>query len=201
MTRRWLGSVVSVVVTSLSVLTMSSLGLGALVEVSRRAAALPCDQVPGVPQPFEGDRHIPYDGAPHTPYRTVPPTSGWHSARILTPGIYRDPIPEEMQVHVLEHGHVLVQYAPGTSAADIAALERLGRRHPRDVVVAPYPALDQGVALTGWQRLQRLPGVDEHAVREFITKVARRYDHSWRDGATDCLSGPVRTDRRGLPRS
>ncbi len=184
---RWLGSIVSVVVTSLSVLTMSAFGLGALVEVSTTSAVLPCDQIPGTPQPFEGDRHIPYDGAAHEPYRTVPPTSGSHSARVFAPGVYRDPVPEELQIHVLEHGHVLLQYAPGTPAADIAALERIGRRHPRDVVVAPYPKLEAGVALTGWQRLQRLPGLDEGAIKDFITKVARRYDHSWRHGATDCL--------------
>jgi hypothetical protein len=187
MSRKWLGLLVSVVVTVLSVLTMSSLGIGALVDLTTGSAALPCDQVPGVPQPFEDDRHIPYEGAPHEPYRTTPPTSGPHSPRIITPGIYWDPVPEELQVHALEHGHVLVQYAPDVSDADIEVLESLGRRHLRDVVVAPYPALGSGIGLSGWQRLQRFDTLDREAVADFITKVAGRYDHSWRDGATDCL--------------
>ncbi|SCG50533.1 DUF3105 domain-containing protein [Micromonospora halophytica] len=188
MKRRWLGTVVSAVVTVLSVATMSSLGVGVLLGLTDDTAALSCDRVPGTPQPFEGERHIPYEGAPHEPYRTMPPTSGPHSPRVVVPGIYRDPVPAELQVHVLEHGHVLVQYAPDVPAADVDALERLGRRHPRDVVVAPYPALGQGIGLTGWQRLHRLDRLDERAVEEFVTKVAGRYDHGWQDGATDCVS-------------
>ena len=125
--RRWLGPVVSVVVTVLSVATMSSLGVGVLVGLVGGDTALPCDRLPGTAQPFEGDRHIAYEGAPHEPYRTVPPTSGPHSPRVVVPGIYRDAVPEELQVHALEHGHVLVQYAPDVPPGDVEKLERLGR--------------------------------------------------------------------------
>ncbi|HZM75701.1 MAG TPA: DUF3105 domain-containing protein [Candidatus Limnocylindrales bacterium] len=191
MTRsRLLGSVVSVVVTGLAIATMAGLGIGAVANISLNAGddALPCDRVPGTPQAFEGNRHVPYEGAPHEPYKTVPPTSGTHSAQIVALGIYREPVPEELQVHALEHGHVFLQYAPGTSEVDIAALERIGRRYPRDAYVAPYPGLDKGIALTGWQRLQRLDRFDEQAVVKFITTVAGRFDHDWQQGATDCLS-------------
>jgi uncharacterized protein DUF3105 len=186
---RLLGSVVSVAVTTLAVVTMAGLGIGVLAKVSVSAGteALPCDQVPGTPAAFEGNRHIPYDGAPHTPYKTIPPTSGPHSAQIIALGIYREPVPEELQVHGLEHGHVFVQYAPGTAQAEVTALERIGRRYPRDAYVAPYPGLDHGIALTGWQRLQRFDHLDEDAVVKFITTVARRFDHTWQQGATDCL--------------
>ncbi|MFG1951388.1 DUF3105 domain-containing protein [Micromonospora sp. NPDC048830] len=189
MSRRWLGTLVSVVVTTLSVLTMSSLGFGVVLGLADRETALPCGQVPGTPVPSEGDRHIAYEGAPHEPYRTMPPTSGPHSPRVITPGIYREPVLEELQVHALEHGHIMLQYAPDVSAADVTALERIGRRYPRDVVVAPYPALGHGIGLSGWQRLQRLDTLDERAITAFVTKVAGRYDHSWRHGATDC-AGP-----------
>jgi len=190
MTRnRLLGSVVSVVVTTLAVATMAGLGVGVLANVSLSAStgALPCDQVPGSPKAFEGNKHIPFEGAPHDPYKTVPPTSGPHSARIVAVGVYREPVPEELQVHALEHGHVFIQYATTVSKEDIVALERLGRRHPRDAVVAPYPALDKGIALTGWQRLQRLDTFEEMAIVDFVRAVAGRFDHTWRKGATDCL--------------
>jgi len=190
MTRnRLLGSVVSVVVTTLAVVTMAGLGIGAVADFSLTAGsdALPCEQVPGTPQAFEGNAHIPFEGAPHEPYKTVPPTSGPHSARIVAVGIYREPVPEELQVHALEHGHVFIQYAPGMSKQDIVALERLGRRYPRDALVAPYPAVDAGIALTGWQRLQRLDGFDEKAIVKFVTAVAGRFDHTWQRGANDCL--------------
>jgi hypothetical protein len=187
--RRWLGSVVSVVVAVLTIAAMSSLGLVVVADASLTASsgALSCDRVPGTPQASEGNRHIPYEGAPHEPYKTTPPTSGPHSAQIVAVGIYRDPVPEELQVHGLEHGHIFVQYAPGNSKADITALERLGRRYPRDVVVAPHPPLRQGIALTGWQRLQRLDSLDTEAIERFVTAVAGRFDHTWQRGATDCL--------------
>jgi hypothetical protein len=40
--------------------------------------------------------------------KAIPPTSGPHVAQTVAPGVYR----EEIQVHALEHGHVVVQYAP-----------------------------------------------------------------------------------------
>lgn len=187
---RLLGNVVSFAVTGLAIATMAGLGVGVAAKVSLSASdnALSCDQVPGTPEAFEGNRHIPYDGAPHEPYKTVPPTSGTHSAQIVAVGVYREPVPGELQVHALEHGHVFLQYAPGTSKVDIDALERIGRRYPRDAYVAPYPALDRGIALTGWQRLQRLDNLDENAIGKFITTVAGRFNHTWQQGATDCLT-------------
>jgi hypothetical protein len=187
---RLLANVVSVVVTTLAVTTMAAVGIGVLTDVSLSASsgALPCEEVPGTPQAFEGNNHIPYEGAPHEPYKTLPPTSGPHSARIVAVGVYREPVPEELQVHALEHGHILLQYSESVSKEDITALERLGRRYPRDTVVAPYPALDRGIALTGWQRLQRLDAFDEKAIVNFVTAVAGRFDHTWQRGATDCLT-------------
>jgi hypothetical protein len=120
----------------------------------------------------------------------MPPTSGPHSPRVVPPGIYRKPIGEELQVHVLEHGHVLLQYAPDVPAEVVDELERIGRQYPRDVVVAPYPKLGHGIALSGWQRLQRLDSLEAEAVVDFVTKVAGRYNHQWRNGATDCVSQP-----------
>ena len=185
---RRLGLAIGIVVTVLSVLTMSSLAFGVLLNQFDDKTALPCDQVPGTAEPFEGDNHIAYQGAPHAPYKTMPPTSGPHSPRVVTPGNYRDPIPEELQVHILEHGHVLIQYAADVSPAVVEKIERIGRQHPRDAVVAPYPALGHGIAVTGWQRLQRFDTYDEAAILNFVTKVANRYNHVWRNKATDCLS-------------
>jgi hypothetical protein len=32
------------------------------------------------------------------------------------------------------------------------------------------------------------PTVDEQAIEDFATKVPARYNHGWRNGATDCLT-------------
>lgn len=92
-----------------------------------------------------------------------------------------------LSVLTFEHGHVLLQYAPDVPAEVVDELERLGRQYPRDVVVAPYPKLGHGIALSGWQRSQRLDSLDETAIVAFATLVSGRYNHQWRNGATDCL--------------
>lgn len=181
--------------TVLTVAVAATVALGLVpaiaIAVDARRQALPCAEVPGVPQPFEGDEHLPRDGAPHRPYRTVPPTSGPHSPKVFAPGVYRRPVAAEMQVHFLEHGHVLIQYPPATPAAEVAVLERVARRHPRTAAVAPNPEVLQGIALTAWQRLHRLPHADagtiEAFIETFIEKVSGRYAHGWQDGAGDCV--------------
>jgi hypothetical protein len=60
------------------------------------------------------------------------------------------------------------------------------------VVVAPSDAVDRGVALTAWQRIELLPEYDERRVERFISALARRYNHGWADGASDCLNGGAR---------
>src|SRR5262249_5497115 len=124
-----------------------------------------------------------YLGSPHAPYNSVPPTSGQHVPQTVACGIYRNPIPEELQVHALEHGHVLIQYSLDLPAAGVRELEGLGRRHPRDVLIAPYPRLDHGVAATAWGRIDRMDGVDLDRLDRFVRAFAGRYDHGWRAGA------------------
>ena len=126
-------------------------------------------------------------GERHAPYDSVPPTSGPHHPDTVGTGVYREELREEIQVHVLEHGHVLVQYAPQLGAAEVRELERLGRRYPRDVVVAPYRRLaslarrGRPIALTAWARIDRLASADERRISAFVRAYGGRYDHGeWR---------------------
>jgi hypothetical protein len=134
----------------------------------------PGEEIPALKSP-----HLPYVAAPHAPYNSVPPTSGPHVHQTVTTGLYRHDIPEELQVHALEHGHVLVQYAPGTSAEEVRLLETIVRFHLRDVVLAPYAKLDKGVALTAWGRLARLDHPDRRTIEFFVETFAGRYNHGW----------------------
>src|SRR5207253_10051135 len=91
--------------------------LGSLVAVVAGCGSghrvLPCNRLPGRAVPILRDiHHIAYVDAPHVPYDSVPPTSGPHVPFVVAPGPYGSPIPEALQVHDLEHGHVLIQYAP-----------------------------------------------------------------------------------------
>jgi hypothetical protein len=116
----------------------------------------------------------------------VPPTSGPHIAFTTATGVYGDPIPDEVQVHALEHGHVLIQYASGTDHDEVRALEHFARAFPHDVIVAPYPKLRRGIALTAWGRIELLQQADARRVRAFVRALAGRYVHGWRGGATPC---------------
>ena len=73
----------------------------------------------------------PSEGRSHTTgkvkYKTNPPTSGNHNPVPAQDGIYapgNEPAKENW-VHTLEHGRILLQYKPGTPAADVAKLRKL----------------------------------------------------------------------------
>ncbi len=141
---------------------------------ARTFKALPGEEVPTLDSP-----HIPYLGAPHQPYNSTPPTSGSHLPWTIATGVYNEEIPEELQIHALEHGHILIQYAPHTSKDQVQQLERIAYEHRRDVVLAPYAKLKSGVALTAWGRLELLDRVEADSVEVFVTALAGRYNHGW----------------------
>jgi len=158
--------------------------LRAQVAGSRAAAAPPASTVglPGVEVPTLPSPHLARLGAPHAEYSTVPPTSGPHLAWTIAPGVYQEAVPDELAVHALEHGHVVIRYAPSTPSGDVTRLAELARRYPRVVVLAPYPKLDSGVALTAWGRLDHLSTVDTERAERFVTLLRGRYDHGWVTG-------------------
>jgi hypothetical protein len=118
--------------------------------------------------PTQQEVTVPYIGAPHSGYNSSPPTSGAHVPQTLAPGIYRSPVPDELQVSVLTHGHVMVQYSLRTPYPDIRKLEGVIRSHFRTVVLAPRPELPDGVTLTAWGRVAHLETVDVDLARRFV---------------------------------
>ncbi|MEA2223158.1 MAG: hypothetical protein QOH83_1534, partial [Solirubrobacteraceae bacterium] len=60
-------------------------------------------------------------------FKTNPPTSGAHNPNPAPDGVYavgNEPAIENW-VHTLEHGRVLLQYRPGTTAATVSQLQKL----------------------------------------------------------------------------
>jgi hypothetical protein len=112
-------------------------------------------------------------------YQTLPPTSGPHFTFTIAPGVYETPIPDGLAVHALEHGHIVIRYAPATADGDVAELGRLAKRYGADVVLAPYPRLGHGIALTAWGRIDRLDRYDEHRIAAFVEQLRGRYHHGW----------------------
>jgi hypothetical protein len=138
------------------------------------AVDLPGREIPVLPSP-----HIPFLGASHAPYDSLPPTSGPHVPWVIMTGIYTQPIPDELTVHNLEHGHINIQYAPSTPASQVAELRAIALQFPRDVVLAPYPKLASGIALTAWGRIDILKYPDRAEITRFIVDLRGRYDHGW----------------------
>ena len=137
-------------------------------------AVLPGREVPMLPSP-----HIPFVTSPHARYNSVPPTSGPHVPWVVMTGIYSAPIPNELLVHVLEHGHINIQYGRATPPADVAVLRAIALRFPNDVVLVPYPELASGIALTAWGHIETMQHANRADIINFIVDLRGRYNHGW----------------------
>jgi hypothetical protein len=131
--------------------------------------------LPGQKFPSQGNRHVQSVTEPHEPYNSVPPTSGPHLPYIAPWGIHTRPIPDELQVHNLEDGGVLVQYNCECPEL-VEQLAGIVRRYDRFVILAPYPKMKHRIALTAWTRLDTMDEFDAARIERFI-KAYRGIDH------------------------
>ncbi len=133
---------------------------------------LGADGKPGQPIEVLESPHVDM-GDKHTDYNSVPPTSGPHTAIAASWGVYDEAIPDETQVHNLEHGGVLVQYKPDITEDQKKDLTELVTQLRKEaevckVILAPYPKLDKKFALTAWGRLDKFDEFDAGRVVQFI---------------------------------
>jgi hypothetical protein len=120
-------------------------------------------------------------------YASLPATSGTHALIWAECGIFSSSLPDEVQVHNLEHGFVMVQYNTQDQAV-IDALKVVVQglpRFPDYLIMAPYPAMTETIALTAWGRVQYLETVDEGAIKAF----AEAYRNRGPERAAGCASG------------
>jgi hypothetical protein len=131
---------------------------------------------PGEVLAFEGQQHILY---PETAtYETRPPTSGPHYPQLARWGIHDEPIANELQVHNLEDGGVMVQYNCPTGCEELVTqLESVVSRYHENVILAPYPDMEARIALTAWRRLDTLETFDEQRIVNFIEAYKGRDNH------------------------
>jgi Protein of unknown function (DUF3105) len=123
--------------------------------------------------PDQGRTHL-SAGGKYAKYNSTPPTSGPHDPNPAPCGVSTEPIPNEVQVHDLEHGVVMVQYRPGLDQAQVQRLASLARSYSSHVIVAPYTGLQTPVAVTAWTRLMTLDRVDTGKIRTFIDLYRQR---------------------------
>jgi hypothetical protein len=132
----------------------------------------------------QGRTHL-SPGGKFAKYNSTPPTSGPHDPNPAPCGVSTNPIPNEVQVHDLEHGVIMVQYRPGLDRAQVRSLEALGRSYTSHVLVAPYPGLNTPVAVTGWTKLMTLDRADTGKIRTFVDL----YRQHGPEGAVPCPIG------------
>src|SRR3989344_1993335 len=66
----------------------------------------------------EGAMHVARDKS-HVAYLSNPPTSGPHWVGTAGPGIKTEPIPDELILHSMEHGAVIVWYKESLSQGNV----------------------------------------------------------------------------------
>lgn len=110
--------------------------------------AVPVELAPANPAAgCSGIQRFPNEGAAHiengvvVDYRTQPPTSGSHYRVWGATGTYGKQVPDEVQVHNLEHGHVVIQYVPGAISKEMLdGLVALTRSDAKWIMLAPRAA-------------------------------------------------------------
>lgn len=163
------------------------------------AAASPASSASGAPSgppfagksfPSQGHAHLSPDEPDDFVYNSNPPTSGPHKELFSDQFVNPTPLPAYVQVHLLEHGNVLLQYSctcPDVAAslssiayqydARLIAPSELqptadevqaGEEQGRAVIVAPYQGMKARIALTAWTRLATLQTVDKAKIASFI---------------------------------
>jgi len=115
-----------------------------------------------LPEKGEGDHT--QDPDDDVEYPTNPPTNGKHYAIPALWGIYDAPVKDEIQVHNLEHGGVIVQYGADVPAADVARIREIVLGDRDYMMLAPRPSLGGDVTFTAWTHLVRCKGFEEDAL-------------------------------------
>ena len=125
--------------------------------------------LPGDAFPSQGNTHI-ADGDTSTEYNSNPPTSGPHWETMANWGSYDFVVPDQVLLHNLEDGGVILWYALGSreeNQARIRQLEEIARNF-ESVIIAPRENLEAPFAATAWERRQLFNSADQAEMRTFI---------------------------------
>lgn len=124
-------------------------------------------------------------------YNSNPPSSGPHRELFTDTLISRKALPSYIQVHLLEHGNVLLQYSctcpdvaaslaqiaieynklvlPRGDSQPTAAEVNNAEDQGKAVIVAPYPHMKARIALSAWTHVGTLPTINNQKIKSFIS--------------------------------
>src|SRR5262249_32423951 len=117
------------------------LGIGGVAGAAGGVAGAVAYQTAGAPPggslSQQGHRHVMTLKETIPPYNSTPPTSGPHLPYVAPWGIHTEQIPDQLQVHNLEDGGVLVQYNCPDGCPDLVAkLKNLVSGYDHQVILA-----------------------------------------------------------------
>lgn len=96
-------------------------------------------------------------GSVHSDYNSNPPTSGPHwGDNTAGPGIHEQEVQDELLVHSLEHGAVIVSYKADLSNEAVDVIKTAFDKASGKKILIPRKSLDVPVALTSWGRIEKI---------------------------------------------
>lgn len=153
----------------------------------------------GTHYPSQGHTHLNPGEPDDFVYNSNPPTSGPHREIFNDAFISPSALPSPVQVHLVEHGNILLQYncaCPDVAAAlgaiameydkglmpagalqPTAEVVQSGEEQGLAVIVAPFPHMKSKIALTAWTRLGTLQTLDRQKIESFINLYLHNQDN------------------------
>ena len=136
----------------------------------------------------QGRGHI-EPGTPGGPYFTTPAASGPHwitNPSEIVPngsparwGTYGQTLGDEVQIHNLEHGGIVINYRCEEDCAELVGqLETLIPSSHAQFILAPYPNMDTRIAITSWRHILQMDEFDADLINEFIDAYLDRAPES-----------------------
>lgn len=148
--------------------------------INTNAAAAGCSNV----QTFADQGHEHIASGQKAKYNSTPGTSGPHYSGQLPggpgyTGVIPAPVPDEVAVHNLEHGHVGIEYDPAKLPADLkTALEKFTNTDNQWVFMAPRSPSPSPLVFTAWTKMVTCQSPKDDPAA--ITKVAQAFHDAYK---------------------
>jgi len=144
---------------------------------------------PGVAMPIMAARNHVAAGSV-VEYNSYPPTNGSHVDSLPQFTVYSQPITNELAVHGLEDGGVIINYKPDLDKETVDKLASIATSYTQlghgagNVIMYPYTYKEMAhpIVLTSWGRMDSLDTLDEARIRRFISEYVGWDHHEGKEG-------------------
>jgi hypothetical protein len=132
---------------------------------------------PGIEIPSQGNFHLASVDEPHGAYNSSPASSGPHVGFLATWGVSEEPLPEELFIHNLEDGGVVLTYDCPSGCDDLRnGLTELVEDVGGSVLLTPYEGIEYDgtsyrAAAVAWGRAFYFDELTEENLAEIRTFI------------------------------